>query len=112
MEGLEQGDEQEVDGAGKSKNTASTVESWGYDWLNFEKDKKGYVTKVWCCICREHYKNCTAQHIYIHNTDTYITGSTNVKKYTDGQMVSLPNYKSVCHGCSKCIVSPTDWNCA
>ncbi|KAL7388244.1 hypothetical protein ABVT39_009832 [Epinephelus coioides] len=96
MEGPGKGDEQEVDETRKRKNTATTVESWGYDWLHFEKDKKGYVTKVWCCICREHYKKRTAQHIYIHNTDTYITGSTNVKKCTTKTHINSKAHITAC----------------
>ena len=34
---------------------AHTVDSWGYDWLCYEKDN-GVVSKVGCIIRRDYYK--------------------------------------------------------
>lgn len=66
MEGPSQGQEQEVDGTRKRKTTATTGESWGYDWLHLEKEKEGMLLRCGAASAGSTIKTT------LHNTHLYI----------------------------------------
>ena len=93
---------------GHRPTKAATVTSWGFDWLCFETEN-GYVTKVWCKICRERYQDrCpesststpSALHpgqVQVCDLDAYITGTTNVKKDTAKSHLTSKSHIATLH---------------